>query len=109
MQIDTRCGHLRNPKIPLEVRVDDHKPLTFEGLKSLLTAAVAANCQQRAKIQVRLNQAISGMTCPRPIHGSVAGWASELNRLYVLTLRNDPKYLPQRALEFWVIFQASAA
>lgn len=102
MNIDTRCPHERGEVKPATAKCADHKPLTLAELEGLLQMAVTANCQHRVRIQVRLNQAIPGMTCPRPINGVAAAKMGKIGKLYVAT---NPKDLPGKAREFWEIIK----
>ncbi len=102
MKIDIRCPHERDRELRTDIYVSDHKPLTFREMKSLLETAATADVHNRNRIQVRLNQAIPGMTCPRPTVGKVARRMTRLDALYVKT---DPKNLPEMADAFWAIIQ----
>jgi hypothetical protein len=73
----------------------------------LLKAATVADYQRQSRIQVRLNRAIPGMTCPRPIEGAVAQKMVRLDELYVSTLKINPKKLPEKASYIWEIISAA--
>jgi hypothetical protein len=78
--------------------VSDYSPLTTQEVISLLETAIglmdhASFDTQRSmgdimSIQVRLIQAISGMQCPRPIHGPVAERMDALDHAFVAWIKN---------------------
>lgn len=109
MKIDTSCPHERDKRKPTNASYSDYKPLGIEKLKLLLTVAAGADWKLQAKIQVRLTQAIPGMTCPRPTSGPVAKKMVTLDRLYVDMLRSNPKELPGLVADFWRIVRSDAA
>ncbi len=79
------CPHAANSKIPSGKRCPDYHPLSPKGVKALLDYA-KENCGNSgivAAVQVRLTQAIPGMTCPKPIRGKVANRSEKLDQVYI--------------------------
>lgn len=70
-ELDIRCPHNKDAKLLTTTTVPDFHPLTRKQLVELLETAITANAVDKSKIQVRLNQAIPGMVCPRPIKGKI--------------------------------------
>ena len=83
--LDTRCPHELGIERDTNKNVSDYKPLTKPEISALLSFARENNddCFLLAKVQVRLSQGITGMTCPRPIKGTVAVLLKILDSFYV--------------------------
>lgn len=74
------CGH-ETGEASHDETIPDYHPMTLGAVKSLI-AGVEAGTVNPHSAQVRLAQAIVGMTCPRPIDGPVAQRLWELDRLF---------------------------
>ena len=80
-----------------EGRVNDHYPLTRDEVRCLLEEArkrydganVLYHPSDVRSIQTRLDQAIPGMTCPRPIDGEVSDIEHQMNSFYVSWLESE--------------------
>ncbi len=79
------CPHAVNPKIPSGKTRPNYHPLTQKGVKALLDYAKqnSRNSGIVAAVQVRLTQAIPGMTCPNPTRGKVAKRSVELDEVFI--------------------------
>jgi hypothetical protein len=86
------CQHETGQVTDPHQTVPDYHPLTRDEIWQLLTLAAATSISLRGKIQVRLYQGITGMTCPRPIEGSVAKRQSAVDVLYDLYVENCSHY-----------------
>lgn len=86
------CKHETGEVKDSSTTVADFHPLTEDEVGKLLSDSVNASVSVSAGIQVRLNQAIPGMVCPRPVQGKVSDSMSKLDSLYVSEHRkgNDP-------------------
>lgn len=75
----------------------DYEPLTRREVVNLLNEAIAVKdhsandphvASKIARIQVRLDRAIPGMTTPRPIDGPVSDALNQLDHAYVAWITN---------------------
>lgn len=85
MQIKIPCLHETGEVKNTNVTVSDHYLLNKTEITKLLIYA-AKNLRNPAivsGVQVRLTQGIKGMTCPRPIKGTVAKKMSKLDALFM--------------------------
>lgn len=82
--IKIACPHITG-KVPIDKVVSDYYPLNKREIANLLDTAAKnrEDIQTVSEIQVRLDQGIEGMTCPRPITGKIAERLSELDRVFV--------------------------
>lgn len=83
-KIKIACPHEKG-EIGISKVVNDHYPLNKEEIANLLKTA-AQNWNDPtivSEIQIRLNQGIVGITCPRPIKGKVAEKLIEMDRLFM--------------------------
>jgi hypothetical protein len=78
-----------------EARVDDYYPLDCQQISQLLIAASKSDCASEvSSIQVRLNQGIKGIKCPRELDGQAAKRELEMDELYVETYQSNRAELP---------------
>jgi hypothetical protein len=72
-------------KIPTSETISDYYPLTKEEISKLLTTAAnnKGNVKLVSEVQVRLDQGIVGITCPRQITGKVAEKLKELDNIFI--------------------------
>ena len=89
------CTHEHDEQIP------DYYPLTKEEIAELLSTAYQAHILKdsftTSSIQVRLDQGIRGIMCPREIDGPVAKRESQLDSLFVKNVHRgaDPELVQQ--------------
>lgn len=92
-KIKIECPHITR-KLDIKETVNDYYPLTKTEISKLL--ATAANNQGNlsliSEVQVRLNQGITGITCPRPITGKVANKLKELDNIFVKEYERGPSH-----------------
>lgn len=83
-KIKIACPHITG-KVDINQTVSDYHPLTKEEISNLLTTVEnnQDNVAIVSRIQVRLDQGIVGVTCPRPITGKVAEKLKELNNIFI--------------------------
>lgn len=83
------CPHEVDSSLPTTVNASDHHPLTKDEITGILNFSKdhAGDGCLVSKAQVRLTQAIPGMTCPRPIDGSVAEKKNRLDEVFVRRFR----------------------
>lgn len=72
--------------------VSDYHPLTKEEIYKLLITASSnrGDAVAVSEVQVRLDQGIVGITCPRPIAGNVAKKLNELDRTFIELYEKRP-------------------
>ena len=89
------CPH-ESGKVEPGQKCSDYHPLTRDEIEELLEMALTDRCPQtRARVQVRLEQGIPGMTCPRPdLDSPLADATAELDRLYVELMRQERQLDP---------------
>lgn len=83
-KIKIACQHLTG-NVATNETISDYHPLTKEEISKLLTTA-SNNLHDItiiSEIQVRLDQGIVGITCPRPITGKVAEKLNELDSIFI--------------------------
>ena len=83
-KIKVECPHITG-KVPISKVVSDYYPLNKREIANLLEMA-AKNRDDAitvSEVQVRLDQGIAGITCPRPIKGKIAERLNELDSLFV--------------------------
>lgn len=76
------CPH-ETENLPASAVVPDYHPLTIEEIVSLLRQAESEVDYHSADIQVRLNQGIPGLVCPRDIYGPTNQAQNEVNNVFV--------------------------
>ena len=83
-KIKIACPHMTG-KIPTSETVSDYYPLNKEEISKLLTIAAnnKGNVKLVSEVQVRLDQGIVGITCPRPITGKEAEKLKELDNIFI--------------------------
>ena len=83
-KIKIACSHMTR-KVGINETVSDYYPLTKEEISELLTTAAnnKGDVSLISGVQVRLNQGIVGITCPRPITGKVAEKLNELDKIFI--------------------------
>jgi hypothetical protein len=83
-KIKIACPH-ETGEIKISKVVSDYHPLNKREITNLLDKAAknSGNVAVVSEIQVRLNQGIVGITCPRPITGKVVNRLNELDNLFM--------------------------
>ena len=83
-KIAIACPH-EIDKAGIHEVVSDYHPLSKEEIAHLLKTAVKnkGNVMKVSEVQVRLDQGIVGITCPRPVTGKVAKKLNELDSLFI--------------------------
>jgi hypothetical protein len=76
------CKHETGEVPDTHTTVSDYYPLSRDEVVTLLEEAKSGG-RIVSEVQVRLNQGIKGMTCPRPIVGDVAERSNKLDQFYV--------------------------
>ena len=82
---DVPCGH-ETDGIPVDVVLDDYYPLTSLQISLLLDESLYSS--NPSKQQVRLNQCIKGILCPRETNGDVAEKVASIDILFMKGYRN---------------------
>lgn len=92
-KIKIACPHITD-KVPTDKVVSDYHPLTEEEIYKLLITASSnrGDAVAISEIQVRLDQGIVGITCPRPITGNVAKKLNELDRTFIEDYEKRPTH-----------------
>jgi len=83
-KIKIACPHEMG-EIKIGKVASDYHPLNKREIANLLDTAAKhrGNVTAVSEVQVRLNQGIAGMTCPRPVTGKVADKLNELDNLFM--------------------------
>ena len=81
MRYDLPCAHTNDEHEG--VIVDDFHPLSREEIASLCSIAQSTDDITVASIQLRLFQAMLGMTCPPPLKGNMRERLDRLGAYYV--------------------------
>ncbi len=89
------CPH-ESGQVDWDQECPDYHPLNWDEILELLEMSLTDQCpQNRYRFQVRLEQGIRGMTCPRPdLDRPLADVTTELDRLYAELMRQERQLDP---------------
>lgn len=103
-RIDIPCEH-ESSDVPTSQKVNDHHPISWYELSSLINIAFNAKaCARESRtlanivtgVHVRLIQAIPGLRCPRDIDGPAGKKEAQLNKAFVEGIRQGDQDLARK-------------